>query len=153
MKNLNLQVSEIMTKDFVHVSANTSMIEVDKIFKGQSFHHLPVLDQDGSPIGILSKSDYYTLLDHFTYKKIGEFERSNRMYFRSLLAQDVMVSKLVLVSEDQPIEDILDLFLKNEYHSILVTNELNKCVGICTPYDLIKWLKGSHQTSALCELL
>lgn len=141
MENLEARVSNIMTKDIVSVGVNTSMLDIDKIFTEKDFHYLPVLDEDKNPVGIVSKSDYCILLDHLTLKKIGNYERSNRMYFRSLLAEEIMTKNPTCLNIDSPIRDAVDLFIKNKQRSVLITNDQNVCVGICTPIDILKWIK------------
>ena len=133
-----------MTTDLVTISANTIMTEIDKIFKKEEFHHLPVLDDQKKPVGILSKSDYKLLLNHFTLKKVGEYERSNRMFFRALLAKEVMTKNLISINDKTPILEALNLFIKNKVSSAIVINDQGTCVGICTPIDILKWVSNNQ---------
>lgn len=141
MENLKSLITNVMTKDFVFVNTDTLMLEVDKIFSSKSFHYLPVLDEEKKAVGIISKTDYCTLLHHFTHKKLGEYERSNRMHFRSLRAEDVMTKNPISINLNQTVEDAMDIFLKNKHRSVLISNEEGNCIGICTPFDVIKWVK------------
>lgn len=151
MKNYQRQVSELMTANPRTIKPNTSMLEIEKIFKSNDYHHLPVVNETGQPIGIISKSDYFMLLHHFTKKKVGNYEEANRMFFRSLLAADVMTPNPVSMKNTDSIEEAIDKFLNNKFRSLLVIDEDNKCIGIITPFDLIKWTK--IQNSKLVETL
>ena len=144
MENLELPISNFMTNDIIFVGVDTLMSEVDNIFQTKSFHNLPVLDEENRPIGIISKTDYCTLLNHFTLKKKGDYERSNRVYFRSLRAEDIMTKDPVCIKSDRPISEALDYFLENNHRSLIVINDRGFCVGICTPLDILKWLKFSN---------
>lgn len=151
MKNLQKKITELMTENPQCVKPNVNMIEIENIFKRNNFHHIPVIDDNDEPIGIISKSDYHMLLHHFTKKKIGNFDVSNRMFFRSLLATDVMTPDPLCVKIDGTIEQVVDEFLKNEFRSLIVVDENNICQGIVTPFDIIKWLK--IQNSKMAEEL
>ena len=140
MKDLNLSISHIMTEDLVTVKPNTIMTGIDKIFKENTFRHLPVLDDNQNAIGIISKSDYNTLLNHFTLKKAAEYERANQRYFRALLAKEVMTKDPISFNQETPIIDVIHLFLKNKISSVIITNDQGTCIGICTPIDILKWI-------------
>ena len=140
MKDLNLSISHIMTEDLVTVKPNTIMTGIDKIFKENTFRHLPVLDDNQNAIGIISKSDYNTLLNHFTLKKAAEYERANQRYFRALLAKEVMTKDPISFNQKTPIIDVIHLFLKNKISSVIITNDQRTCIGICTPIDVLKWI-------------
>jgi len=137
-----------MTKDFSFVVRDTLMPEVDKIFTSRDFHILPVLNENHQAVGVISKTDYSILLHHFTHKKVGEYEKYNRMYLRSLRAEDVMSKTVVSIQEDQSIEMGLDLFLKHKKRSLIVQNKEGVCVGICTPFDIILWIKELKNANA-----
>ena len=144
MENLKLRITAIMTKDFDFVYSDTLMLEVDKIFQSKNFHYLPVLSPEKRAIGIISKTDYYALLHHFTHKKLGEYERYNRIYLRSLRAEDIMTKNPVSIDANQTVEDAIDVFLKNKHRSVLINNDEGNCIGICTPFDIIKWVKMAN---------
>lgn len=54
-------VTELMDEDNPTVNANTSLIEAGKHFIERKFGCLPVLDDNGQIIGIVSSSDYVKL--------------------------------------------------------------------------------------------
>lgn len=131
---------EIMTKETVTSFPDMVMTKVSEIFDNNSFHHLPVIDDNGICVGVISKSDYYQLQNHFTKKNIGNAKLSNKMFFRSLLASEVMTPNPKTIDVNDPISKAVEMFLENKYHSLVVTKE-NKYQGIITPYDILKQLK------------
>jgi CBS domain-containing protein len=50
------QVSEYMSKDVATIAANDSIVNVAKLFFGQSFHRYPVLE-NGKLVGQISRRD------------------------------------------------------------------------------------------------
>ena len=115
------------------------MTEIANIFEDYNFHHIPVLDENNIPVGMISKSDFHQLEHHFTHLNLGDAEDQNERFFASLLASDIMTKELVCLQIDDAISDAVDIFLKNKVHSILICNG-KECVGIVTPYDIIKSL-------------
>lgn len=59
---LNMAVSTIMTKNPVTIGANESVAVALQEMNHRSFHHLPVVDMAGKPIGIISISDIMNFL-------------------------------------------------------------------------------------------
>ena len=136
---LDRPIKSIMTSDLMSVGKDIIMTEIVQIFEDYSFHHLPVLDEMNKPVGIISKSDLHQLQHHFTHLNIQDAEEQNDRFFASLLASDIMVKNLVCLQVDDSISDAVDIFLKNKIHSILICKN-EECVGIVTPYDIIKSL-------------
>lgn len=139
MNLLDTTLREIMTEDFIYVKANTLMQEVIDIFDNNPFHHLPVLDHDGKPIGMISKSDYNKLLHHFTLFNYKEAEVNNERFFRSLIAEDVMNKKPITIKVGTNLREILKMFMVNRFHSLIVVEE-DRCIGIVTPFDFLELL-------------
>ncbi len=54
-------IEQVMVKDVVTVTSDTSIKEVSKILAEREFHALPVVD-DGTPVGIVTTTD---LLNYF----------------------------------------------------------------------------------------
>ena len=137
--DLEMKVTEIMTENLISVDPNTSMLKIQEIFEKESFHHLPVLDDQRQPVGMISKNDYHKLQHHFTLMNIKDAEIYNQRFFKSLIAKDIMSKKLISAPASTTIGEALKMFHDNKYHSIIVVGD-GECVGIVTPYDFIEVL-------------
>jgi len=138
MENIKqLKLKTIMSSNLISSFPDMIMTEVSSIFDGNDFHHLPVIDEKGGCVGVISKSDYFQLQDQFTKFNSGCAEKNNNMLFRSLLASEVMSKKLEQLSQDDTVEKAIDIFLENKIHSIVIHDE-GTCVGIVTPHDILK---------------
>ncbi len=51
--------------------------------------------------------------------------------------EDVMTRSPLTISEDQPISDLVDLFLAHHYHGVPVVNEKSKLVGIVRDAEIL----------------
>ncbi len=57
----NLQVQDAMNRQVVTAKANTSVKEAFNLMHGHHIHCLPVVDDNGKPIGIVTEQDILTL--------------------------------------------------------------------------------------------
>ena len=130
-------VSTFMTQDFKYVKPTTIMTEVASIFDEVEFHHLPVLDDNQQPVGVISKHDYCQLQHHFTRFGWQDPEAQNEYLFGTLLAQEVMSRHLITLDVASTLKNANAIFLENKVHSILIT-EKGECVGVVTPLDILK---------------
>ncbi len=133
-----LIVKDLMTNELVCVQDDTSMARVAEIFDSHSFHHLPVLNSDGVAVGIISKHDYFQLQHHFSRLDHADAHVHNTRFFCSLIAREVMSPDPVCVKDQDPIIKVIDIFLQNNFHAVLVTED-EKCIGVITTYDIVKW--------------
>jgi CBS domain-containing protein len=138
---LDKAIKHIMSTELRTVSPNAIGSEIADIFENNNFHHLPVVDADKVPVGIISASDYHQLQHHFTRLKLARSNKENEKIFRSILAKEIMSKDPVCIDEDDTIASALDIFIKNEIRALLVTRS-NKLVGIITPIDILKSVVG-----------
>lgn len=54
----NTLVADVMTSPVKTVSAETNLVVAAQLLNQNGFHHLPVVEGEGQPIGILSASDF-----------------------------------------------------------------------------------------------
>ena len=130
-----------MTTDIISVEPLMLMTKVAEIFESNTFHHIPVVD-NGKPVGIISKHDYYMLLGSRTKLKMEDFEKFNKRWLQALTVRDVMTVNPLCLNPDDLMLSTLDVFLENRHHAILIC-EKEKLVGIITPFDLLRILKSA----------
>lgn len=139
MKNLSkIKVSELMTENMVTAAPKMIMTEVAEMFETYLFHHIPVIDH-GKCVGVISKSDYHQLQDKFTKINKRVADISNRRLFESLIAREIMSPDVESVDENDTMDKVLEIFLQNRVHSVVV-NRGTDCIGIITPYDILQYL-------------
>ena len=137
--DLNIPVYRVMTEHLLFINPETLMSEVGRIFNTNRFHHLPVLDNDGVPLGMISKLDFNILLNHFTLFNPEYVHSDNEQFLKSILAKDVMNMDPLCVHRDVPLIEVIEVFKQNMVHSLIVTQH-GKAIGIITPHDVMKLL-------------
>lgn len=141
-------VRTIMTTELVTVHHNTSMLQIREYFETNHFHHLPVLDDDGKVIGMISRLDYNMILDHFTVFGVAKAERTNERFLGALVAKDILSGKVVKINADDSIEEAVRIFLENLFHALPVL-DAGELVGIVTTYDLLKYFVDREDQARL----
>lgn len=140
--NANDSVSDIMTTDLITVSPNQTMEEVERLFEEEEIHHLPVVDENRSILGMISKTDvnkvsYGLSVFHNRYKKMY-----NQSLFRSLLVSDVMTDKVATLHKDKTIGVAVGIFRENLFRALPIVDD-ERVVGIVTPIDIMtKCIEG-----------
>ena len=136
---LRAQVAEVMTRDVKFVTPDTLMTEVAGIFESSNFHHLPVLDNEGVVVGMISKLDYNLLLSHYTIFKREDIDIQNKKYLGTLIAEEVMTGDPVCIHYSASIQSASQVFLENLFRAMPVVDD-KICVGIITPFDILRFL-------------
>ena len=138
---LNKALKNVMSQDVTSVNPLCIGSEIAEIFETNNFHHLPVLDENGVPVGIISASDYHQLQHHFTRLGISKSRKENEKIFRSVLAKEIMTENPFCLDENESISTAVDVFSQNKIHAIIVIRN-DKLAGIITPLDILKSIVG-----------
>lgn len=129
-----------MTTELVVLQPNDTMERVHELFNSNSFHHLPVVDEAGQVVGMISKSDYLAISTALPLFKMEKREAANLKLFRALLVDDVMTRQVATLEPEDPISLASGYFQENRFHAIPIVDKSGKLVGILSTYDLINYL-------------
>lgn len=130
------RVAEIMTSNVLTLHPIDTMDKVKLIFNEHPIHHIPVV-KDGKVVGIISKSDYLTMLHGFTLFKNSNSDKYNDALLRSLLVREVMTQQVATLRIDETLETAASYFRENLFHALPIVDKAGKLVGIITTYDLV----------------
>jgi acetoin utilization protein AcuB len=121
-------VKEIMTRSLVSVRWSYSLKKAEELMEEYRIRHLPVMDDEGSIVGILSDRDVKRGLN------------PNRPGFSPTDVVGAHMSWPALtVSEDTPIVHVVEGMIDEKISAFLVMRDKN-CVGIVTSEDLLRYL-------------
>ncbi len=134
-----LEIRDLMTSPVVTVHPSDKMEKAAEIFENKPFHHLPVIDDEGKVVGMLSRHDYYKILNAFTVFSTENSRKSNETILKALLTRDVMTKQLATINVNDSIEKAVDMFRENLFHALPVVNEEKHLEGIITTYDLLNY--------------
>jgi len=148
-----LNASDIMTTDVITVTPETSVLELADILFKKRINGVPVVDDEGNVLGIVSQSDLIdqakklhiptviTILDAvIVLKTEKQMEKEIRKISGSRVT-DIYTREVVSVREDTPVDEIATLMSRKRIHSIPVMDG-KKLVGIVGKSDIIRALSS-----------
>ncbi len=129
-------ISAIMTREVHTVSLDQELSDVVKILKKYKIRHIPVTD-DNEVVGIISRTD----INRLTFGALLDNQDGvDEAILTMLSISQVMTHKPRLVKTDSSVKDVAEIFTREEFHALPVTDGNNNLVGIVTTKDIIGYL-------------
>ena len=143
-----MRAIDVMVRDVVTVRPDTDVAEATKLLAEHDVSALPVLDQDGNLIGMLSEADLIHRAEIGTEKHrpwwleavtgattlAEEFAKSH-----GKKVGEVMTAGVISVTEETPLSEIAALFERKRIKRVPVVKD-GKLVGIVSRANLIQAL-------------
>ena len=121
-------VRDCMTPDPITVRPESDPMAAMMVLRSYGFRHLPVLDKDGSLVGIVDRAGLRQFLS-----EAGSPSVQKRQHY----VEQVMTRDVVTVPPDCPLEEAASLMVKHQIGSLPVL-ERGRLVGIITETDIFK---------------
>ncbi|NEP23416.1 CBS domain-containing protein [Moorena sp. SIO3I6] len=143
-------VAEVMTRDPIVVQPQTPIKEVIKIIAEQSISGLPVVNEAGKLVGVISEADllwqetgveppvYIMFLDSVIY--LENPARYDQELHKALgqTAGEVMTGHPMSIKPDKPLRKAAKLMQEKSIHHLPVTDEAEQVIGILTSGDIVR---------------
>ena len=149
-----MQASDIMTTDVVSVRPDATVFEAATLLTRHHVSGIPVVDDSGAVVGILSEGDLLHRVETGTGKPqrswLGEFLHSTRKLASEYLKEnavkvsDLMTSNVIYVSPQAELSEIADLLERHHIKRVPVLDQ-GKLVGIVSRANLIRALASAAQ--------
>jgi CBS domain-containing protein len=128
------QVRDGMTHDVVTLERNQKLLAADDLMRLGRIRHLPVVDEDGALVGIVTQRDlFYSGL----VKALGYGSHAVTNVLELLAIKEAMKTEVVTTTPDTPLADAARVMLAQKI-GCLVVLESGKIVGILTESDFVK---------------
>jgi len=128
---MNMKIKNCVLIEAFFCNENDSVIDVAKKLREISLRHIFVVDENKSPIGIISVID-------INNRVVAEGKNLN-----DLFAKDIMSKPIEIYDIDDEIEEVYkEMISKNHVMSPVVKN--NEMIGIITIHQLLKNLKENY---------
>lgn len=150
---LVLKVKNLMSSEVIAVREEDDLAYIHDLMYEQNLRHLPVIDEEGMLVGMLS---YRDLAGKALYSG-STFSRTEvQKLLRSLTAKDLMTRKIVSVGTDTTLSEAGALMLRHHLGCIPVT-EGKALLGVITESDFVRHLtdhegRGKSNTPSLTIL-
>lgn len=130
-----MTVSKRMTPNPVTCTPDTPVFEASEIMKREGVQRLPVLDENGNLVGIVSEKN---IINASPNGKLSMVEFAHQLSL--LKVGDVMSREVITVYTDDPIEQAARKMCDQDVSILPVIDYNGKLVGVVTRSDLFKLL-------------
>lgn len=134
----NIPLKEIMSSPVTALHLEDTVDRVDEIFQTNPFHHIPIVNDLGLLVGIVSRTDFHKISYGMTLFHLQQREVVNKALYRSLLIKDIMTKDVVSLQAQDSLEEAVSLLEKNIFHAVPIV-EKGQLVGIVSTQDLLRY--------------
>jgi CBS domain-containing protein len=144
-----MRVGQVMSRQVVAVRPETTVEEANRLMQENHVSGLPVVDQAGELVGMISEGDlircllprYAEIYDDDRYAADFEFMEARADFVRRATVRDVMTAGAIAVTEDTPVLKAAAVMQMKGIKRIPVVRD-GKLVGIISRADICSSLLG-----------
>lgn len=119
------EAKTLMKTKLITVKQDSSIYEAIRLLVNKNITGLPVVDDEGVLVGIVSEKDMLRLLYNIK-DKAGS-------------VQEFMTKSVVCFTEDDSLIDIAESFIDNHFRRVPIVRD-NKLVGIISRRDIVEYI-------------
>ncbi len=128
-------ISEWMTKEVITVTPQTNIFKAAKILKSHDIRRLPVVDENGLLVGIISDRD----IKESSPSNATTLDVYELMYVLSeIKVHDIMTKDVITVKPSETVERVALLMEEKGFGGVPVVDDSGQLVGIITDNDIFK---------------
>jgi len=144
-----LRAKDIMTSPTHVVNAKTTLSDTIRTMAKRRLKRLPVVADDGSLLGIVSRADILGALSHTAHAA----SRLNLLpHATGQLASDIMTAAPT-AQPDTPLADVLELIMASPLRRVVVVDAEGVIQGLIHDRDLIEHYSRRNQPDLLSRLI
>ena len=132
-----MKLEQIMTTKVVTVGMDDTLETIQILFERFRFHHLLVLDADGTLVGVVSDRDLLKALSPFISTLI---ERPEDLRTLKKRTHQIMSHRPIAASKDYTIKEAALVMLNQKISCLPIVRSNRTVEGIVTWKDILKWL-------------
>jgi CBS domain-containing protein len=145
-----MRAHQIMTRQVITVVTGAPIIEAANIMLDKHISGLPVVDETGKLVGIVSQGDFIRRAEIGTQRKRGRWLKflvgpgqaaSDFVHERGRKVGEIMTADPLTVTENATLEDIVELMERNNIKRLPVMRG-DQLVGIVTRSNLLQAVAG-----------
>lgn len=129
-----LKVRDVMSTEVTTVDVNDKLTIADDVMRLGRIRHMPVLDADGSIVGVLSQRD---LFRGALARSLGYGVHGQQKLLEILFVKEVMSTNPATIGPDEPLSAAARLLSERKIGCLPVV-EGGKLAGILTEGDFVR---------------
>ena len=131
-----MRVTEVMQTDLRTIRGTDTIADAVALLAESHVSGVPVIDDHGRMVGVLSNSDILEVLAEHTEPEARE------AVFEETLVQEVMTPRPQTITPDADVRDAAQRMLYLEVHRLFVEHD-SRLVGVVSTTDLVRALAGA----------
>jgi predicted transcriptional regulator len=149
-------VADVMSRDPIVVKPQTPLKEAIHLIAEKRVSGLPVVDDQGKLVGIISETDlmwqetgatpppYIMVLDSVIYlENPARYEQELHKALGQTVAE-VMTKEAITTKPDQPLREAAQLMHDRDVRRLPVVDPAGKVVGILTRGDIVRFMAANQ---------
>jgi CBS domain-containing protein/osmotically-inducible protein OsmY len=132
----DLRAADLMTANVLTASSRGLLLEAADMMAWKGVRHLPVVDENGRLVGMLSERDLRTLLG----VPADALEHWAGAFGRDRTVEEVMVRSVESVRPDQPLSQVIASMVNRNVGALPVVDAERRPVGIISYLDVLSAL-------------
>ncbi len=141
------RVADVMTTKVVTVGLETPLKEVARLMIGHAVSGLPVVDETGRVVGIVSEADLLIKergTDGIQRRPLarifGESAETQQVIAKveAVTAQEAMTAPPITIEADRPVREAADLMIERQVNRLPVVDLEGRLLGIVTRADIVR---------------
>jgi CBS domain-containing protein len=154
-----MKASDIMTPGVISADPDATVLQAARYMLQHHISGLPVIDKSGALVGILSEGDFLRRRETHTDRRTSRWLEflmgpgkmaAEYTHTHGSKVSEVMTTKVHTVTEDTPLEKIVELMEKRRIKRVPVLHN-NKVVGIVTRANLMHAMVSLARTEHKAE--
>jgi len=128
------KVGQVMTRQVITIKQDDTLEDVEEGMARFRFRHLPVVDDDGKLVGLITHRDVLAYLS----TPLSSEKTHRDMLIRKLSASRIMHDEVTTVTAQDSLLKAGRLMLEKKIGCVCVVDDAGKLVGILTDTDYVR---------------
>ncbi len=129
-------VDKSMTKEVVTIGGDAGILEARSLMDSHQIRHIPVVDNDGILIGIVTDRDIRSAMPSIIMDDFDSVKVRDRL--ADLKVRDIMTKDPICLTPTYTLQDAILLMQKKKVGAFPVVDEKKKLLGIISIRDLMR---------------
>jgi CBS domain-containing protein len=138
-------IADVMSRDVICVTRDVSIESLAALFLERGISAAPVVDGEGLPIGMVSKTDL--VREQWERGDTSELSATDEVHDGMHVAAvaratvgEIMMSVAFTLCEDEPLSRAAAIMATEHVHHLPIVDAEGKVVGILSSLDFVRWV-------------
>lgn len=145
-KTESQRIENLMTRELVTVTPNTSLVDAAQLLVTNRISGLPVVDTERRLVGVVSEADFLRAMGvpaphptHSLWQTLESmFSQPAEIREPNGTVADLMVKDVITVKPEQTLHDVVEIMKHHRIKRVVVVDDQRRVQGMVTRSDLVR---------------